>query len=782
MLGPVAVAGLAILVVLWLAVGVWATFAGFRRADQAEDAIDEARRLGALVETAPALPMVVGRDGRIEGVPRIADWLGLKRLPRYLADLDSGETGLEADSAEALSRQVAITLKSAAAFAMPLSVRGSDRRLLVRGAPATPEIAGSGAVVLWLFDATASEQEITRLGAEGARLSRAFAALSALIEAAPVPMWHRGADLAISLVNTAYVHAVEGRDAQDVIERGLELIEPSGGVSPLAAAAQARDEGQMLVRTAPATIAGERRMLRIVDVPLGAAGVAGYAVDVEELEEARADLARFARAQRDMLDRLSAGVAQFGPDRALVFFNQPFQRLFAMKPEWLAEHPEFDRVLERMREAGRIPESRDFPSWKAERRRWFLADNAPIEENWLLPGGLHLRVVAQPLPDGGLLLIFEDRTEQIQLASARDTLLRVRTATFDNLFEAVGVFAADGRIHLWNNRFREVWGLEEELLARHPRVDSLVETVARKLANPQHASLIRELVRIATVERKQRSGRVTLTDGRFFEFAAVPLPDGNALFTMLDVSDSRRIEAALRERTEALEEANRIKTAFVANMSYELRTPLTSISGFAEMLAGGYAGPIDGTAKEYVGAILESVDRLSGLIDDVLDLTQSDAGALVLEKDNVALGPLMREAVANKREAALRQGVDLVLEADILVGTIIGDQRRLRQAIDHLLKNAIEHTPSGGRVLVMASGTAERAELVVSDNGEGMDAKERARAFDRFHRSQKGEGKALGLGLPLTRQFIEAHGGTVALDSEPGMGTTVTLRLPRERA
>src|SRR5690606_3961575 len=143
--------------------------------------------------------------------------------------------------------------------------------------------------------------------------------------------------------------------------------------------------------------------------------------------------------QRDMLDRLSASVAQFARDCTLTFFNQPFARLFSLPADWLADGPEFDRVIDRMRDSGNLPEVRDFPDWKRERKGWFTAGLEPAEEDWLLPGGKHLRVVAQPLPDGGLLLIFEDRTEQIQLASARDTLLRVRTATFDNLFEAVGV-------------------------------------------------------------------------------------------------------------------------------------------------------------------------------------------------------------------------------------------------------------------------------------------------------------------------------------------------------
>jgi signal transduction histidine kinase len=405
-----------------------------------------------------------------------------------------------------------------------------------------------------------------------------------------------------------------------------------------------------------------------------------------------------------------------------------------------------------------------------------------MEEDWLLPGGKHLRVVAQPLPDGGLLLIFEDRTEQIQLASARDTLLRVRTATFDNLFEAIGVFASDGRLHIWNNRFRETWDFEEEMLGEHPRVDALTPLISKKLKNANHAGLVRELVRSATVERKQRAGRVSFTDGRDFEFAAVPLPDGNALFTMLDVTDSRRMEGALRERNEALEAADRLKTAFVSNMSYELRTPLTSIAGFAEMLEGGYAGSLPPVAADYVRAILESVGRLSGLIDNVLDLTQSDTGSLLLAEEQVDLEVLCREAGEVFSRTAEAKGVEFALDVDPSLGTVTGDRRRLRQSVDNVLANALSQSREGGRVLLHGIGNNRDARITISDNGAGIAPADQAHVFDRFYRTmvgREGRDEALGLGLPLAKQFIEAHGGAIELQSEIGVGTTMQIRLPR---
>lgn len=753
--GKAAIAG--VVLALWTIAAAWAVFTGLMMRRRAAEAASEAQRLNQLLSASPSLPLIVRPDGRVEAPEKLGDWLGLGRVPNFVVDFAGTGNGLTDDDASALARDVIAAQKSAKSFVRSMRPQESSRTLLMRGARAPAAIGGG--VLVWVYDATESQAEIGQLGSEVARLTRAFDALTQLIEAAPIPMWHRGPDLRLTLVNKAYVEAVDAASADDAVTRGLELVEFAGGIGPIAAASAARDAGEVRSRTVPATIAGQRRSVRIVDVPLGDAGVAGYAIDNDDLERAHGAFRRFEDAQRDTLDRLSAGVAQFGADRSLSFCNMPFQRMFALKPEWVADRPEFDRVLERMREAGRVPEVRDFPGWKAERREWFTSADGASEEAWLLAGGSHLRVVAQPLPDGGLLLIFEDRTEQIQLASARDTLLRVREATFDNLFEAIGVFAGDGRLHVWNNKFREVWGFDEALLASHPRVDTLAEAAAPILSSPQRASLIRDLVRTATIERKARSGRVALKDGRHFEFAAVPLPDGNALFTMLDITDSRRIERALRDRTDALEAADRVKWAFVANMSYELRTPLTSIGGFAEMLSQGYAGDLNEQASDYVKAILDSVAKLGLLVDDVLQMTQTDAKLIAVDRETVDLVKLLDAAATEHGPAILAKNQELVRDLNADAGRVGGDAKPLRKAIELLLDGAIADTPAGGRILLHASGNADGALIVVSDNGKGSGADHTM--------------------LTSVRALIGPAGGTVTAMAEPGEGTAVQISLPR---
>ena len=779
MVGAEIAAAIIVVAAIWVVIASALAILAAKRLRRAQSVLDAARTMRSLLDAAPARAMLVHADDKVELDGQLIRELGLSSPPKKLGDLAGKASGFDKADVEALKSDLGDIRLGGAPIHRQLRLTGRDRVVELRAALAPPP-AKPGTVLVWLFDISEADSERATLTRRLQQTEGALDALTHLIESAPFPMWYRGPDLSLGLVNAAFVAAVEGRSAAEVIERGSELIEAAGTESARAGAEIALETGKAYSRTQPATIGQERRVLRLVDVPLPTGAVAGFAIDIQDLEDARIELSRHQESQRELADRMTAGAAQFDGDRNLAFFNQPFAIMAQLEPDWLSEQPEFDRVLERMRENGRLPEVRDFPAWKGERRDWFTSPEETIVEDWILANGDHLRVLGQPLPDGGLRLIFEDRTEQVRLASARDTLLRVRAATFDNLFEVISVFASDGRLYLWNRRFSEVWDLDESWLAEHPRVDELVPAMAKRLVNPTEAAQVRELVRSTTSGRQSGTGRVSLTDGRHFDFAAVPLPDGNALFTMIDVTDSSRIEAALRERAAALEEADRVKTDFVANMSYELRTPLTSIGGFAEMLAAGYAGKLPTAASDYVGAILESVDRLSRLINDVLDLTQGDTKGVVLERERVDMSGLCRSVADGLRSRAEGKKQRLELEIDASTGSVIGDARRLRESIEHILRNAVAYTDDGGHIWLKASGNDEKATIIIVDNGPGIAPEQQDQVFARFHRSGPARGEAaLGLGLPLTRQFIEAHGGTVELESALDKGTSITLTIPR---
>lgn len=783
-LSPSVLALLGLLLAGWTVAAAWAIVAARHRERRAEAGQRQARRLARMVDESPALPLLVRADGKIEAPQRLANWLGLDAVPQFLTELDGGRIdggggGLTAEQLEELSQAVRRCQRTANPFRLVVTPRGSKRSLALRGHLADPQVSPGGAALVWVFDFSDSESELVQLRSDAARARSDFAALVGLIEAAPMPMWFRGPEGELRLVNHAYVSAVGGEDARQVVADGIELIESVDGLTARQVAGQAFAKALPIERMVSVTIDGQRRALRVTDLPLGEEGIAGYAVDIEDMEQQGRDFRAFRDAQRAMLDQLSAGVAQFDARRQLVFANQPFQRLFALGPATMLDPPQFERLLDLARDAGRVPEARDFPAWRRERAAWFQL-SAPQEEAWSLADGIHLRMVALPLPDGGLILIAEDRTEQLRLSAVRDTLLRTRTATFDSLFESLAVFAPDGRLQLWNRRFAADWGLEEQFLDTHPRIDSMLEKIARRLAKPVKAKAVGDAVRSATLDRKQTAGRAVLADGRTLEYAGVPLPDGNGLLTVLDITDAQKAEEALKQRAAALEEADAMKTRFLANMSYEFRTPLTSIGGFAELLEAGLGGELSEAGREYVAAILASVGRLGEQIESVLDLSQSEAGMLPLAREEIELLPFVTRLAEERAGRISEAGLTLDLRGDKGAGRITGDRRRLGRALGHLLDNAIAATPRGGRILVELGSHKGGAQIVISDNGAGMDGATLARALEGIKPGKDGKEaeRRQGIGLPLARQLIEAHGGTFELLSEPGQGSAAIVELP----
>ncbi|MEN7536312.1 PAS domain-containing sensor histidine kinase [Aurantiacibacter flavus] len=778
-LTPLAAAMLGLLLATWTGLAAWLAWRARARERAARTALVISRRLTAMIEESPAVPMLVRADGRIEGPDRLAAWLGLDHLPEFLSELDSGNSGLAPRELDRLREALRRTHKTAAPFSLALHPQRSSRSLAVHGSLADPAVASGGAALTWWFDFSSSQVELERLRADADRARADFIALIGLIEAAPMPMWFRGPDMRLRLVNGAYVEAVGANDANEVVAQQIELVETVEGRTAADVALQAHSEDEAVERIVPATIGNQRRSLRVSDLPLGEDGVAGYAVDIEDMEEQGRAFRAFREAQRSMLDQLSVGVAQFDPDGVIAFANQPFARIFSLPAPALARGLDFERFIDIARDKARLPEVRDFPEWRGQLRKWFVSDSA-MEDAWTLPDNTHLRIVAQPMPDGSLVLVAEDRSEQLALSATRDTLLRTRTATFDSLFEALAVFAPNGQIQLWNRTFPSTWGLEEAFFDKHPHIDALLEQLGARLARPGQRTAIGEVVRAATLDRQHKSGRVLMADGRTLEFAGVPLPDGNGLLTVLDVTDSTKAEAALRERNAALEEADAMKTRFLANMSYEFRTPLTSIGGFAELLASGIAGDLSDQAKDYVNAIITSVERLSQQIETVLDLTQSEAGLLPMAQEEIALFAFLTRVVREREEAIEAKNITLDLRGDRSSGAITGDARQLARAVGNVLDNAIAATGSKGRVLVALQRRKSGVQIVISDNGAGMKPSELARALDGYRRPGTDEGKAgkRGLGLPLARQLIEAHGGRLEIQSEKGVGTTATIYLP----
>ena len=633
-----------------------------------------------------------------------------------------------------------------------------------------------GRAVIRLRDVRGLRKELNELKALHQDMQADMASLRGLLDSLSSPVWARDADGALRFVNAAYINAVEAKNQADAIDRGLELLDRAERDE----SARMRSSGQPFAARIPAVAAGARRIFDVTEVPTRR-GSAGVAIDATEVESMRAELARMVDAHRRTLDQLATGVAIFGADRTLTFYNAAYRSLWDLDSGFLDQNPSDSALLDRLRAARKLPEEQDFRQWKNQLHEAYRALEAR-EFLWHLPDRRTLRVVTTPNPEGGVTYLFDDVTERLDLERRFDALIRVQGETLDNLSEAVAVFASDGRLRLHNPAFSRMWKLAPEVLTERPHIEAVIAWCAPLHPEDETLRALRAAV-TGIGQREPINGRLERRDGSVVDCTTVPLPDGATLVTFQDMTDSVNVERALIEKNEALQQADQVKVDFLHHVSYELRSPLTNIIGFAHFIGDPVTGPLNLKQAEYLGYITVSTNALLAIINDILDLASIDAGAMTLNLGQVDIRKIMDEASEGIRDR-------LVKSKHPARHPRLARHRKLRRRRAAGPPGAVQSPVERGRLLAgrrnRAADRAARDDKIVfsvSDQGPGIPAEMKDRIFDKFETHSLGsQHRGAGLGLSIVRSFVELHGGTVTLDSDVGRGTTVICAFPIEQS
>jgi signal transduction histidine kinase len=675
---------------------------------------------------------------------------------------------LEPDEAHTMERLVEQLRARGEGFAVTVTTL-SGRPIEAEG-----HVVG-GHAILRLKDVSGVKRELTDLLGRFQKQREETEALRTLSEALPFPIWARDEAGRLVFVNSAYARAVEAKDAMEAVRRSSELFDRAGREELFRAHEGERSYAGRL----PAIVAGARRTFDVLTFP-ARRGSAGVGIDATEAEAMRAELKRMTEAHRRILDQLPTGVAIFGSDQKLAFYNAAYRSLWDLDAAFLDQGPTDSALLDQLRAARKLPEEQDFRQWKAQLHEAYRALD-PREFTWHLPDGRTLRVVTTPNPEGGVIYLFHDNTKRLDLERRYDALIKVQSETLDNLTEAVAVFGSDGRLRLFNPVFARLWKLVPAALAEHPHIEEVIAWChALSGDNPLWPALRTTVTAIDN--REPVAGRIEQRDGCAVDCATVPLPDGATLVTFQDVTDSVNVERALRERNEALEEADKIKIDFVHHVSYELRSPLTNIIGFSHFLGDPATGPLSEKQREYLSYIQVSTNALLAIINNILDLATIDAGAMKLNLGPVDIRRTMEAAAEGVQDRLVQGGIALNIRAAPDIGSFVADERRLRQVLFNLLANAIGFSPAGEAVTLSARRLRDAVVFTVTDHGPGIPADVKDKVFDWFETHSLGSRhRGTGLGLSLVRSFVELHGGSVTLDSAVGRGTTVTCIFPLVR-
>jgi signal transduction histidine kinase len=730
-----------------------------RRLAEMEHQLNEAE--AAIQAEAQIMLTWRGRDNLPDRI--IGSMHGLIMVPTSLAEMMNFPEWLDADSANLLFDSLQTLRQSGQPF--NLSVKNKAGELL----EADGRAAG-GLATLRFRPLAGERRQVSETVYDAQKLAKQVERLSAVLDAAPFPIWIRAKDGTLSWTNVAYVKSTESPDIDTVLKNNVTLVR-SENIDKTKADATAG-----MIGRAHAVQAGAMHAFNIHEIDLNI-GRAGFAIDVTPLEAVEKELDRHIKAHASTLDKLNTAIAIFGPDQRLRFFNQAYVLLWGFDEDWLQTQPSDGQILDRLRADRKLPEEVNYREWRSKQLAAYT--NLEIRETyWYLPDGRSLRVICEQHPFGGVTYLYENLTKEYQLESRYNELFEVQRETLDNLAEAVALSGSDGRLKLFNPAFSRFWSLDDAFLNQKPHVEQLAQLSSLSVDSRAAWQDIKFGVTGLEANRKAHEGQMR-QDGRVLHYRAVPLPDGNALLTFTDVSDTVRAEQALRDRTEALEAADRLKNSILANVSYEVRTPLTSIVGFAETLEYGIAGPLTEKQREYVIDIRKSSEDLKAIIDAIIDLSAIDAGQMELKLAKLDVAQLLTTTAEKFNDTLKRRELNINIEIAADVDMVVADENRLGQILTQLLSNAAGFSPSGSTIIMGARKLGDQLQLWVADSGHGIEPEFQDKVFERFQaKPRSGSHRGAGLGLALVKSFTELHGGKVSLVSKLSHGTTVVCSLP----
>ncbi len=691
----------------------------------------------------------------------------IEGLPQDLPSLTKFGLWLERTSAEDLKEALDFLFSDGRSFTLYLKLK-SGASIEADGLATGPR------AVLRFRDVAGTKRDLARILEQHRRISSEVRANRALLNALPIPMWLKDEGGRIKWANEAYAYAVEAVDTAEILDRQIELLE-----SPQRAKLERTvDNGDVFADRLNILTGGERKAHDVYAVSAEHAQAAA-AIDVADLEIAQGELDRQLEAFDRTLDRVGTPVAIFGRDQKLTFYNRAYQQLWTLDPEWLDEAPSDAEILDRLKELSLLPAIADYRAWKGKFLSVYNSVNE-FEDWWQLPDGRMLHIVANQRADGGVTYVYEDISEKLALESRYNALIQVQRETLDSLKEGVAVFSTDGRIKLFNNAFLAIWRISRQKMQQAPHVDEVIALTQELFNDMQVWRQIQERVTAITYEREPLNGQMMRQDGSVVDYATTPLPDGGTLVTFADVTTSRSYERALLERNEALVAADRLKSQFIGHVSYELRTPLTNIIGFSELLGNTQIGALGVKQQEYLADIRASSQTLLSIIDDILDLATINSGDLELNLAPVKIQTIIDDAVLGIKERARRQRLTMEISLAEEVEEFIADEARLRQLLFNLLSNAVGFSDVGGTVRLACWYENNDVIFSIEDDGVGIPYEKQTQVFERFEADSRGSHhRGAGLGLSIAKSLVDLHGGNIALKSKPDVGTTVTVRLPR---
>jgi PAS domain-containing protein len=600
-------------------------------------------------------------------------------------------------------------------------------------------------ILIWWQNLT-SEQKLTqKINEQVTLLQEERKLLLYLLDSLPTPVWFRNQQGLLEFCNKSYAQALDLPQETIITQNRLlwgynstsfkqELSEPLN-----------TEIKKYLI------FDGERRLMSFHETADEELGIAGFAVDLTELKKALSELERHTAAYREVLENLSAGVAIYGSDKRIKFFNQAYSRMFDMDENWLHSGPTLGEVLDDLRQRRTLPEHADYAAYKKNQLQMVTTILHPFQELIHLPDERTLRKITSPHPMGGIFYIYEDLTDSLILERKYNIQMAVQRTSLDNLFEGIAVFGSDGRLRLTNAAFRRIWDLSANQCKEGLHMSAILDSCQNFFDEHKDWNLRKSKLLAAATDRIPKKKQVYRQDGSVVDFSYIPLPDGSHLMSCIDISDTYRMEKILRERNEALEKADQLKSELITRVSSELKSPAGEIQKVIEILYKGTQGELNKKQLDKMKSIDKSAIKLLKFADDILNLAKVEAVNSYSKEENISVCPFLRNLIEEMTAKYTdKSGISFTIDCHEDVTTISTDPLQLRQIFSNLLEECFERAKTQQEIPIHVS--RENQDIIMT----------LSRYDEKYDQKMNTESVAPSWRLTLVRNLIVMCRGTLA--------------------
>lgn len=704
-------------------------------------------------------------------------------------------------------------------FSLELGIFENSKQIEVHGlaieSPYAVDDKRKKTIILNLIEFTQKNVAQEKIEMINSKLRHEITILRRMVDASPVALWYRHSSGRIHFCNKAFANILD-TSVHKAIAENRELIDRFGETRTYDLSRKALTLNERLSIRSHIVVDGQRKYLEISETPIIEMGeTIGCAVDITAVENLEKELDLITRAQKEILNHLSSPVAVYAPDTRMIFFNHSYVKMFKQEESWLLTQPTLGEIMDHLREIRKIPEYSDFRAHKEGRMKLFNNLLEPIHEIMHQPDGTICRLVIAPTPSGGLVYIFDNITDSLSLERRFNTLIAVQKETIDHLYEGIIVFGTDYKLRFSNPSMRKIWDVNPDVYAEDTHLNEVIKSISHHFKSMQASKAWQAKVLDMVARRHSQQHRLKLKRDKLVECTYVPLPDGSHLLSFIDISDTWRFEQSLKQRNQTLENEDRLKSNFLSHVSYELQAPLNSIIGFSEILVNQYFGDLNDKQMDYSKGIYECAEKLSNLINDVLDLASIQAGTFSLEYQEILVDQLLNSVLVFIQNRAHDHGLEICIENFVEGKIIYVDSRRIRHALFNILSNAIKFTPSGGKITIQARESDEinMLDISIMDTGQGIVESELKKFSSVFQNILEVESEEVSsqseivessevsleikseklpheeevdensydsprVGLDLVKRIIDLHGGYISVKTEENKGTTIVCSIP----